>query len=187
MKKLLTVFMILLLVAGFSYGQGKGKMAASVNGVVTIPFGDFGDAYKTGFGGTGTFMYFFTDQVAATFTAGYLTWTSKVLTDLKSTAIPVLVGGRYYFGKDKLHPYVLVKLGMYFFSTDAPTFTVGGVTFGGGTTSSSEFGAGGGVGLMYEVGNNVHIDANAQINAIFASGTTSTFAEVDLGVAFGIN
>ena len=73
MKKLLTVFMILLLVAGFSYGQGKGKMAASVNGVVTIPFGDFGDAYKTGFGGTGTFMYFFTDQVAATFTAGYLT------------------------------------------------------------------------------------------------------------------
>ena len=180
MKKLFSIFIILILVSSFSFAQEKGKMMIAVDGALALPFGTFGDVYKMGFGGKAAFMYFVSNNIAVSLTSGYLRWDVDLVEGYYS-AIPVMAGARYTFGKDKLLPYVMVHTGMFFGSAE---ITVGTVTV---SSSGSDFGAGGGVGLFYQVGNKVFLDVNAQMNAIFGDGDTQTFAEFNLGAAFCLN
>ena len=72
MKQLLSVLLLAVLFTGFIHAQGK--MALGVQGGVAIPMGDFGDAYKMGFGGQGTFAYHVNPMIDVTGSVGYLTW-----------------------------------------------------------------------------------------------------------------
>ena len=53
MKQLLSVLIVIALFTGFANAQSK--MAVGLQAGVAIPVGDFGNAYKLGFGGQGTF------------------------------------------------------------------------------------------------------------------------------------
>jgi hypothetical protein len=153
MKKVLITIVALFLFVGIS--QAQNKMWLNIGGNVYLPMGDFADVAGTGFGGTAQFEMQFMPQLLGTGSIGYLTWGGKDIQLLggnysySSSAIPVLVGAKYYFMPSGGF-YGQAQLGLFFFSTtvDVPSYNIGGVTYGGGETSDSDsefafsFGAG---------------------------------------------
>ena len=180
MKQLFSVLLIAVLFTGFINAQGK--MAVGIQAGIALPMGDFGDAYKMGFGGTGTFAYHINPMLDVTGSVGYLTWSGKDA-DYTFSSIPVLVGARYYFGQGKFHPYVAGELGMYFSTFDVPAVTIPGFgTFGGGSESGSDFGFGAGAGFLYQLSPKLDLDVNAKFSSISSSGSSSSFINIMAGV-----
>lgn len=183
MKQLLSVLIVIALFTGFANAQSK--MAVGLQAGVAIPIGDFGNAYKLGFGGQGTFAYHINPMLDVTASVGYLTWSGKDA-DYTFSSVPVLAGVRYYFGQGKFHPYVAGELGMHFTSVKVPSVTVGGFTFGGGTASDSFFGFGAGAGFLYQLGPKLDLDVNAKFNSISSSGSSSSYISIMAGVLIAL-
>ena len=180
MKQLLSFLLIAVLFTGFTNAQGK--IAVGVQGGIALPMGDFGDGYKMGFGGTGTFAYHVNPMLDVTASAGYLTWSGKDA-DFTFSSIPVLVGARYYFGQGKFHPYVAGELGMHFVSFEIPSYTIPGFgTFGGGSVSESYFGFGAGAGFLYQLSPKLDLDVNAKFSSISSEGSSSSYINIMAGV-----
>lgn len=146
MKKVLVTIVALFLFVGIS--QAQNKMYLNIGGNVALPMGNFGDVAGTGFGGTAQFEMQFTPQLLGTATAGYIAWGGKDVTTFGGkysytySAIPILVGAKYYFMPSGGF-YGHGQIGLYMFSWDfeSPAVVVGGVTVAGGKLSetSSEF------------------------------------------------
>jgi opacity protein-like surface antigen len=144
--------------------------------------GDFGDVYKMGFGGQGTFAYHINPMLDVTGSVGYLTWSGKDL-DYTFSSVPVLVGVRYYFGQGKFHPYVAGELGLHFTSVSVPSVTIPGFgTYGGGSASDSFFGFGAGAGFLYQLSPKLDLDVNAKFSSISSSGSSSSYINIMAGV-----
>jgi opacity protein-like surface antigen len=186
MKKFLAVLCVAILFAGFTNAQSK--MALGLNAGIALPMGDFADGYDMGFGGNAIFVYHASPNADVTFTAGYLTWSGKDSLDgVNFSSIPVMVGGKYLFGKDKFHPYIAGELGAHFVTVDIPEIEIMGETFGGGSESKTYFGWGAGAGFLYQIGNNMNLDVNAKYNSIAAEGGSSDYVSVMVGLLFGLN
>jgi hypothetical protein len=186
MKKVFSVLLVVFLVTGFINAQSK--YAIGFNGGIALPMGDFGDNYDMGFGGNALFVYHASPNADVTFTAGYLTWSSKEDSfDVSFSSIPVMVGGKYLFGKDKFHGYVNGELGAHFVSVDLPEYEILGETFGGGSATDTYFGWGAGAGVLYQIGHNIDLDLNAKYNMIMSEGTSSDYVSIMLGLLFGLN
>lgn len=186
MRKILSALLVAFLVAGFINAQGK--MALGFNAGVALPMGDFGDGYDMGFGGNALFAYHANPNVDVTLSAGYLTWSGKdALDGLNFNSIPVMVGAKYLFGKDKFHPYIAGELGVHFVSVDLPEYEFEGETFGGGSSSDTYFGWGAGAGFLFQLGSNMDLDVNAKYNGISSSGGSSDYVSVMVGLLFGLN
>ena len=185
MKKVLSLLVIILFAAGISNAQGK--MGIGITAGASIGMGDFGTAYGTGFGGDGTFMYMVGRNLDVTGSAGYHTWSKN---SASFHTIPVLIGLRYYVGNGKVMPYLAAKAGMYFSSStvDVPSYTIGGITVGGGSVSAStsDFGFLGGVGVLFPAGRNLDIDVNAGYNLITTSGSSTGYIDINGGVRIGL-
>lgn len=186
MKKALSVLLVVFLVAGFINAQSK--MALGFNAGIALPMGDFADGYDMGFGGNAIFVYHASPNADVTFTAGYLTWSGKDSLDgFNFSSIPVMVGGKYLFGKDKFHPYIAGELGAHFVTADIPEIEILGETFGGGSESDTYFGWGAGAGFLYQIGNNMNLDFNAKYNMIMSEDTSTDYVSVMVGLLFGLN
>ena len=186
MKRILSVFVATILLAGFINAQGK--MAIGFNGGIALPMGDFGDLYSMGFGGSALFVYHISPNADITGSAGYLTWSGKdSFSDYKFNSIPVLAGVRYSFGKGKFNPYVSGELGVHFTTVDVPEIVILGITVSGGSASDTFFGFGAGVGFLYQVGNNMDLDVNAKYNSVSSSGGSSNYISIMAGLLFGLN
>jgi hypothetical protein len=150
MKKLLSVFFAVILFTGLINAQGKMAVGAGV--VVSLPMGDFGDANKLGIGGTAAFEMEFMPQLVGTGQAGYISWAGKdaessengvsVSASSSVSAVPVMVGAKYYF-MPGMGLYGAAQLGLYFMSSEAEVQTsnipgVGSLDLGG-SASSTEF------------------------------------------------
>jgi opacity protein-like surface antigen len=186
MRKILLVLLVAFLVAGFTNAQSK--MALGLNGGIALPLGDFGDNYDMGFGGNAIFVYHTNSNSDVTFTAGYLTWSGKDAYDgLNFSSIPVMVGGKYLFGKDKLRGYINGELGAHFVTVDVPSYELFGETFGGGSESKTYFGWGAGAGLLYQIGKNIDLDLGAKYNMILSENNSSDYVSIMVGLLFGLN
>lgn len=187
MKELLSLFTVLVLVTMFTgITNAQSKMAVGLQAGAAIPLGDFGDGYKTGFGGQGTFAYHINPMFDVTGSVGYLTWSGKDA-DYKFSSVPVLAGVRYYFGKDKFNPYVAGELGIHFVTFDVPSIFVPGFgTIGGGSESKSYFGFGAGAGFLYKMGPNLDLDVNAKFNNISTEGNSSSYLSIMAGVLIAL-
>lgn len=180
MKQLLSVIVLTALFAGFINAQSK--MAVGIQGGIALPMGDFGDGFDMGFGGTGTFVYHINPMIDVTGSVGYLTWSAKE-GDVSFSSIPVLVGARYCFGKDKLNPYVAGELGIHFSTVDIPEIVIPGFgTIGGGSESGSDFGFGVGAGILYQLSPKLDLDINAKFNSITGDGGSSNYISIMAGV-----
>ena len=144
------------------------------------------DGTNTGFGLNGMFVYGINENIDLTGSLGYITWGYSDF-DASFTSIPLLFGGRYSFDVEgTITPYAAAELGFHFTSASFsfPSYSIGGVTYGGETSSASstEFGIGLGGGAYFQVGDNFVIDANLQYNTV---GSGNYFA-IEAGVVFGI-
>lgn len=188
MKKLSIILLILAFVSTVTFAQDK-KMGVSVQGALVLPMGDFGDVAEMGFGGTGTFLYNLNKNLSITGTVGYISFSGKDdigLDDYSFSMIPILAGVRYYFTPDKFKPYVSGQLGIYSTSVSytMPSYTIGGVTFGGGEVdaSDSEFGFAFGGGFLMPLGTSMNLDVNAAYNIV----SDADFLGINVGVNFGL-
>lgn len=186
MKKVLSVLTLLVLLTMVTgVASAQNKMGISVQAGVFLPTGDFGDGAGTGFGGTGTFLYDVSPMFQVTGSVGYAKWGPKE--DLPSgydyslSTVPVLVGGRYSFGKDNFMPYVLAELGLHFLSS-----TVEDPFFGKRSDSSTKFGFAPGVGFVYKFNPKVGLDVNVKYDIISTEGSSTTYVGVNAGVSFAL-
>ncbi|MBA4311265.1 MAG: hypothetical protein C0417_01405 [Chlorobiaceae bacterium] len=192
MKKLVPVLMLVLLMTGIGLAQ-EGQMKLGVGVELLLPSGDFGDYAGTGIGGTANFLYQLNNQISLSGTAGYISWGGKSFDvglgtwDYSYSAIPILVGGRYYFTEGDARLYGSAEIGMYMFSftVTTPSYDYFGYTFQGGETteSSSEFTIAPGIGYEMKIGDNMNLDLTAKYLMISDANNLNLRA----GVNFVIN
>lgn len=176
MKKVLVVFVALLCLVGMTNAQGK--LSLSVQGALSLPMGDFGDACKTGFGGLGTLTYKLNNNIDIVATSGYLTYTTKISSDLRVSEIPVLGGIRYYMTVKGFRPYLTALAGIFSSKADAKIGTVSV------SATSTDFGFTGGAGFLYALSSKLDLDVTATYNSISSSGSSTSFINVLAGVHF---
>ncbi|GAB1349057.1 hypothetical protein MASR1M107_12700 [Ignavibacteriales bacterium] len=128
MKKMYTILFILALVP-LTFGQIVPKFGLGFSGGVAIPSGDMGDIYKTGFGGSVTFVlpipipvelsasigyysFKFNNDYFATQLKTYTGSTPTVDVDAPLNLIPLTVNARYYMTPIGIRPYGEVNLGI---------------------------------------------------------------------------
>ncbi len=179
MKTAFKLLIISVLLLGTSFAQSK--MSATVNAGVSLPMGDFGTAFGTGWGLDGTFLYSLQPNLDLTGTIGYHKWSAKETSDVTFSTVPVLVGVQYSFGSSGgFTPYGMAKLGLHFATVGA---SVLGVSL---SSSENDFGFLVGAGVLIPVGTNMNVDVNASFNSISTSGSATNYVDVKAGVNFGL-
>jgi opacity protein-like surface antigen len=176
MKKTVLILIALLCMVGITSAQGK--FGASIQGAISLPLADFGDAYKMGFGGLATGTYSVSPSVDVVVTSGYLTYVSKASSDVTFSSIPILGGVRVYFGKDKFLPYVTALAGLYSCTAKVTLF---GTSF---TSTDSKFGFAGGAGCMYKFNAKTALDITVAYSSIATDTKATTFLNIGAGVHF---
>ncbi len=196
MKKLWIPIVVVAIIFAVGTASAQSKISLSVGGDVLIPTGDFGNAQSTGFGGSVRGQYDVTPMVSVGLTAGYYTWSGKDYTQGGVTVsgvtfkgVPVRVFGKYYFMPEgeKARVYGIAELGLFFWSVDVPSQTIGGYTFGGGSESSSDFNYAPGAGVEVALGSgNTKLDVSVRYDGIARSGSTAGSIGGRVGVNFGL-
>ena len=108
MKKVLTVLVAAVGLTTVSVAQ-KGTTKVAVAAEVGLPNGDFGDGFKTGFGGSVKGLFGIGQAGQVTFTSGYSSFTAKGSTsDMKLTMsiIPILAVYRHNFSGLYVEPQI---------------------------------------------------------------------------------
>jgi hypothetical protein len=107
MKK---VFLAICIIAISATGYSQtGNNQIGVGGDVAIPMGDFGDGFKTGFGGYAKGLFGIGEAGQVTFTTGYSGFKAKGSTSEESATasiIPLLAGYRHNFSGFYVEPQV---------------------------------------------------------------------------------
>jgi|MudIll2142460700_1097286.scaffolds.fasta_scaffold14494_4 opacity protein-like surface antigen len=193
MKKIYSVLIVLFLFTGLINAQGK--IALGFNGGAAIPTGDFGDDFDMGWGGNALFIYHISPNADFTGSVGYITWSGKDSIDATYSSIPVLIGVRYLFGKEKIFGYGSAELGAHFTTLDLPEIDLGEGEVFGGSESNTYFGWALGAGLLYKINEKLDLDFSAKYNMILvgeedswnAESTSIDYISLMLGLEFGLN
>jgi hypothetical protein len=94
MKKALALLVLAACVAVPASAQ-QGAMAVGGGLNFALPMGDFGNAAGFGIGFYARFQYGINDDISASGSLGYISFAEK--NSISSSALPILVSGRYYF------------------------------------------------------------------------------------------
>jgi len=187
MKKLLVLGVALalmaVLAAGVSATERKGMFGADLGGVLTLPMGDFGDAFKMGWRAGANVGYFVTDQIQVGATGAYSQ--NKVddttgVGDAKLNILQFGAFGKYMFKmqNDRIAPYL--KTGVGFYNGKASVS-------GGSSASSTDLGINGGVGVAFAVSPTASVFVEGAYHNIFTdvSSTSYIAANAGLSLMFG--
>jgi len=112
MKKLMTFFLAILLIAGFS-GKVNAQIGIGANAGIAMPMGDFGDVYDMGFGGSAYGQYSLSETMTIGLNIGYYSFGGKVSSDFSWSYVPVVADFKYILSTENFKPYVGLGLGFY--------------------------------------------------------------------------
>jgi hypothetical protein len=143
MKKLMTIVLAIVLIAGFT-STTKAQISIGAKAGIALPMGTFGDAVGLGFGGSAIGEYAINENMAVGLNIGYYTFSGKTIAgfDMPSySIIPILADFKYFLQTEGFRPYVGAGIGMYMSSMADYTMTMFGttVTVPGGSTSDFGF------------------------------------------------
>ena len=178
MKKILSVLVITILFSTSLFAQNK---QFGFGGGIASPAGDMGDIFKSGFGGTATFVYPLSKSLLLTGTVGYYTFdmdenyfndrlitlnvTTTVEVDAPISIIPIMAGIKYTLASGKIKPYLSAELGFHAVSLTAQSVTANGKSYDIQQEASETKTAWGfGAGLMIGISKNIDLDINAKFN-----------------------
>lgn len=144
---------------------------------LTLPMGDFGDGFKTGFGFNAIGKYNLSDNMAIGVSVGYSSFGTGS-ENLSFGVIPIIGIFEYSFGEGAFKPYIGSDLGLYMFRSK--------VTFFGSSSSSSDtyLGFAPTAGIMYDISGNLSFCANAKYNFVLSEGSNSTWIGLNAGIIF---
>ncbi len=183
MKRFFTLSMaavlLVLLAVGVSATERKGMFGADLGGVLTLPMGDFGDAFKMGWRAGANVGYFVTDQIQVGATGAYSQ--NKVddttgVGDVKLNILQFGAFGKYMFKMQNptIAPYV--KTGVGFYNGKASVS-------GGSSTSSTDMGINGGVGVNFAVSPTASVFVEGAYHNIFSDPSTN-YVAANAGLSF---
>jgi len=191
--KRITLLLLFFFLSISLFAQENNK-AIGINGIISMPIGDFNDIAKIGFGASGTYFYKLSNNFEAIGSIGFVTWGGDKIeignTSVEATesamSIPILLGGRFYLDNNIFSPYFSGELGMNFFSSSATKAVVSGIeTDKIDGESNVYFGFGIGGGTTYQLDTRVFFDASLQYNMINAKESVDHFA-LKIGFIVGI-
>jgi len=179
MKKLLvlgaTLALVVFLAAGLSATERKGMFGADLGGVLTLPMGDFGDAFKMGWRAGANVGYFVTDQIQVGATGAY----SQNKVDDTAATDKVNIWqfgafGKYMFKMQNptIAPYVRTGLAMY----NAKLSTAG-------ATGSTDVGINGGLGVNFAVSPTASVFVEGAYHNIFTEGSSTNYLAANAGLS----
>ena len=167
-----------------SAAQAQTPVSFGLGGGVTLPLGDFGDAAKTGFHGTGLVEF----QPASLPVGIRLDGTYHRIgfSDLQEDfagegnfqMITGTLNGVYTFQTSpdsKFHPYIIAGAGVYNFKANFEDFD---------DDSETKFGINGGAGFNMGMGS-ASIFVEGRFHNVFTEGSSTNFVPITLGVRFG--
>jgi opacity protein-like surface antigen len=167
-----------------SAAQAQTPVSFGLGGGVTLPLGDFGDAAKTGFHGTGLVEF----QPASLPVGIRLDGTYHRIgfSDLQEDfagegnfqMITGTLNGVYTFqtaAESKFHPYIIAGAGVYNFKANFEDFD---------DDSETKFGINAGAGFNMGMGS-ASIFLEGRFHNVFTEGSSTNFVPVTLGVRFG--
>jgi opacity protein-like surface antigen len=193
MKKILLVACVVVMAfALVGSASAQGKISLNIGADVLLPMGTFGDAVNIGFGGTAQGEYAVMPQMNITLTSGYLTWSLKNVpagaTGGSVHGIPVLAGVKYYFMPKGtgVQVYGAAQLGFFIASVALPSVVIGGVTYGGGSASETDFAFAPIVGVEIPAGATGAVDISVRYFDVATTGSSSGSVGARVGYKFGI-
>jgi opacity protein-like surface antigen len=174
MKKLLLLTAITgLLTFSSASAQKDPAMSGPKLGVGVefgLPVGDFGDVYNLGVGGSLLYQHPLSGNLNFTASAGYISFSNEdnALIDIKTAAIPVKAGLRYFFAENF---YGGAELGAAFSTED-----------GGGTA----FAYSPGIGVEFPVADKAAIDLGVRYEGWSKNSHTNSFIGIRAAFNFGL-
>jgi len=149
----------------------------------TLPFGDFGEGWSTGFSGHVMVGYMIARGLLLNLSSGYVTFSPKESVegyDASFSWIPVLLGLNYIFNPGKkFMPFIGFGVGLYLISS-----TVSGSLFGQTfdvSATTTEFGIAPRLGAYFLLSAAMLLSISAEYNMIFSEGSSINA----LGIMFG--
>lgn len=187
------IFFTAVLIITISICASAQNWSVGVGAGGGLPIGDFSNLSSFGFGGTVWGAYSVDQNIVLMARSGYLAFSGKDITGFGSTiktsygAIPILVGGRYYFMPEgDTRVYGAAELGLYALNATAKTT----ITSGGSSTtveaSSSEtkFSLVPTLGAKFKAGDKMNVDVYANYTYVSTAGTALTWIGFGVGLEF---
>jgi hypothetical protein len=172
MKKVFLAVSIAL-ISVTTYAQ-KGTNQIGVGADLGVPIGDFGDGYKTGFGGYAKGLFGIGEAGQITVTTGYSSFKAKGSTDdMKATAgiIPILAGYRHNFSGFYAEPQVGYSIIRSKVKSDGISFSASDGAFAWA------------IGFGYVVSD---IDFGARYQSATKDGSSISFVGIHVGYNFSL-
>jgi len=172
------VFLVLASVFALGVANAQsGKNQFGIGLEIGLPMGDFGDAFKTGFGGTVKYLHGVGSAGQVSLTSGYQKFGAKDLpseTSASASIIPILLGYRHNFSGLYLEPQL--GYGIYGYKYDF------GGTIGSGSDSEGAFTWAIGAGYAMEQG----LDLGVRYQSASKDGSTTSFIGLRVGYNFSL-
>ena len=173
---------ITLLTCGFLFSLSAFQARAQLQLAATIgpqfPVGDFGKAFKTGFGFTATGRYLLADHIAIGLNLGYNSFGVKDLDGYKASLVPVTALFEYHLTFGKIKPYAGLDMGVYRFAIRVKS---GGVKQ---TTAETDFGIAPAIGADYALTQKLALNASLKFNHVFTSDDDLSYVGLNVGAVY---
>jgi outer membrane protein W len=188
MNKTLVAILIIILMSLTANAQNWSVGVSAGGG---LPMGDFGDLSSFGFGGTLWGAYAVDPNFSVTARSGYMNFPGKdiggggITTKISYGAIPILVGGKYYFMPEgDTRVYGAGELGLYSLSVTAKT-TIGSVS-AEFTSSETKFAFAPTLGAQFKAGENMNVDASVNYTYVATEGKALTWLGFGVGLVWNL-
>ena len=161
--------------------QGAGRASFHLAGGLTMPMGDFGDGFGTGWQGLGGVSFGLGGLPFMLRVDGFYGQNNgdEAVTgpDVKVKMFGGMAGAQFNFGSDvaPVKPYILVQVGMVNSKVEIPNFDTSGET---------DFAFGGGGGVQFGLGS-MNAFVEAQYVSVQTEGSSSNYVPIRVGVRFG--
>jgi len=190
MKKLMTIALLIVLIAGFTSGV-QAQISVGVNAGVAMPVGSFGQANNMGFGGSGMAAYSLNDNISIGFNMGFYAFKGidfPAGSEPSTRIVPLFADFKYFLNTESFMPYVGTGLGLYLVSSNYTTLAVPAKTAGGvvlepatpkeeHSTSEKKFGVSPTIGFL--LGDELKFSASVTYHITFSDYSY-------IGINFGI-
>lgn len=129
MKKLMTIVLAIVLIAGFT-STSKAQISIGAKVGLALPMGTFGDGFGMGFGGAAIGEYALNENMAVGLSLGFYSFGEKNSSGITYSIIPIVADFKYFFQTKGFMPYVGAGLGMYLGSVHYASASVSGSDLG---------------------------------------------------------
>ena len=173
--------MVTLATVATAQAQAPGRASFHLAGGVTLPMGEFGDFFGTGWQGLGGVMFGLGSVPFAIRVDGFYGQNGGdedvVGPDVKAKFFGGMAGGQFAFGAEgsSVKPYILGQVGMVNSKVSGP---------GGSTDGETDFAFGGGAGVGFGLGSMAAF-VEGQFVSIMTEGESSNYIAARFGIRFG--